>query len=379
MRVATSSDPARPVECRATLTHAPIGWREKRFSPSKLVALVSVLAESGTPADRVLDGTGLDTSDLANPFTLTSSHQFLTAARHAVRLHPGLALGLRMGERLRASSYGMYGYALLCAESMRQAFDTAVQFHQLANPTMPITWTECDGQASWLFPRLEDLPWLEGDEALYRFLLELQFVIHVTFIKDVMGAWCVPARADLIVPVPAHAAELATMLSCVPTFGQAINRLSYPAVWLVRAPQLANPITAAQVSEHCAKLLEDCAGPTGIARRVVQELTRSPGRFPDIEDVAGRLCMTSRTLRRKLEAEGTSYSALLVSVRKALALDYLGTTSLSTEGIASTLGFSDAVGFRHAFKRWTGMTPSEYRRSPRAGAVRPSRAPAAPG
>ena len=71
--------------------------------------------------------------------------------------------------------------------------------------------------------------------------------------------------------------------------------------------------------------------------------------------------ITSRTLRRKLEAEGTSYSELLASVR-ALAIDYLSTTTLSTEDIASTLGFSDAVGFRHAFKRWTGMTPSDVRR-----------------
>ncbi|EPZ84742.1 DNA-binding helix-turn-helix protein [Burkholderia cenocepacia K56-2Valvano] len=72
--------------------------------------------------------------------------------------------------------------------------------------------------------------------------------------------------------------------------------------------------------------------------------------------------MTSRTLRRKLEAEGTSYSELLTSVRKALAIDYLSTTTLSTEDIALTLGFSDAVGFRHAFKRWTGTTPSDVRR-----------------
>ena len=75
-----------------------------------------------------------------------------------------------------------------------------------------------------------------------------------------------------------------------------------------------------------------------------------------------RSSITSRTLRRKLEAEGTSYSELLASVRKALAIDYLSTTTLSTEDIASTLGFSDAVGFRHAFKRWTGMTPSDVRR-----------------
>ncbi|AIO37298.1 helix-turn-helix domain protein [Burkholderia cenocepacia] len=47
---------------------------------------------------------------------------------------------------------------------------------------------------------------------------------------------------------------------------------------------------------------------------------------------------------------------------QSLAIDYPGTTTLRTEDIALTLGFSDTVGFRHAFKRWTGMTPSDARR-----------------
>lgn len=72
-------------------------------------------------------------------------------------------------------------------------------------------------------------------------------------------------------------------------------------------------------------------------------------------------CVAPRTLRRKLEAEGTSYSELLSSVRHALAVDYLGTTLLSVEDVASALGFSDTASFRHAFKRWTGRTPNAYR------------------
>ena len=81
----------------------------------------------------------------------------------------------------------------------------------------------------------------------------------------------------------------------------------------------------------------------------------------DLEQIAESLYMTSRTLRRKLDAEGTSYSELLTRLRKALAIDYLRTTMLSTEDIALKLGFSDAVGFRHAFKRWTGKTPGDFR------------------
>jgi transcriptional regulator GlxA family with amidase domain len=71
--------------------------------------------------------------------------------------------------------------------------------------------------------------------------------------------------------------------------------------------------------------------------------------------------MTSRTLSRKLAAEGISYSDLLARVRHALALDYLRTTRLSMEDIAEALGFSDANSFRQAFRRWSGKSPTEYR------------------
>lgn len=342
--------------------------KEKRFSPSKVAVLVSVLADAGVPPDLALAGTGLDLASIANPFTLTSSQQFLIAARNGVRHSSAIDLGVAVGRRLHVSSYNMYGYALLCSESMAQMFDAAVKYHQLANGMLQIRWTEEDGAASWQFPNHATTALPEVDSKLYRFLIDLQFTVHVTIIKDVMGSWCVPARALFAEPEPPHAAVLSEALECPIAFDQPRNVLSYPGGWLSRAPQFANPITAAQVSAQCARLLEEFRWQAGITRRVYQELTRTPGRFPEIDAIAHNLCMTSRTLRRKLEAEGASYSDLLTSVRKALAIDYLTTTLLSTEDVAFALGFSDAVSFRHAFKRWTGLTPNEYRRERNASA-----------
>ncbi|MGU3781693.1 AraC family transcriptional regulator [Burkholderia metallica] len=359
------SAPLNPPPVRAArlpdieTTHA---LREQRFTPAKLAVLLDVAAQAGLDPAAVLDGTGLTPAAVADPFTLTSPLQFLTAARNALARYDGTDLGVRVGQRLHASSYGMYGYAMLCSESLAHAFDSAVKYHRLANGMLAIRWVEQGDTASWLFPDRHEVALPDLDEPLYRFLIDMQFALHVTIIKDVMGAWCVPARAQYAQPQPAHVARLADALECPIAFDQPHHVLSYPAAWLARAPQLANPITAAQVSSHCASLLDELRSQAGVTRRVYQELTRTPGQFPDLDAIAAILCITSRTLRRKLEAEGTSYSELLASVRKALAIDYLSTTTLSTEDIALTLGFSDAVGFRHAFKRWTGMTPSDVRR-----------------
>ena len=88
---------------------------------------------------------------------------------------------------------------------------------------------------------------------------------------------------------------------------------------------------------------------------------RKPGEFPDMEAVAAALKMTSRTLRRRLEAEGTSFLAIVDDVRCSLATEYLKTTKMSTEDVAMLVGFSDTANFRRALKRWTGKGPAELR------------------
>ena len=100
---------------------------------------------------------------------------------------------------------------------------------------------------------------------------------------------------------------------------------------------------------------------SGFASQVYDELTKRPGDFLTIEALAERLNMSERTLRRKLDLEGTSYSQILMRVRHALALDYLTATRLKIVDIASALSFSDVGSFRHAFKKWTGLSPNEYR------------------
>jgi transcriptional regulator GlxA family with amidase domain len=73
-------------------------------------------------------------------------------------------------------------------------------------------------------------------------------------------------------------------------------------------------------------------------------------------------------LRRRLLQEGTSFRELADKLRTQLAIKYLRDTDLAVEDIAFALGFSDAANFRHAFHRWTGKWPNEFRS--RSGARR---------
>ncbi|MBA6097067.1 MULTISPECIES: AraC family transcriptional regulator [Pseudomonas] len=87
--------------------------------------------------------------------------------------------------------------------------------------------------------------------------------------------------------------------------------------------------------------------------------------MPDMNTVAGPLCMTPRTLRRRLIDEDTTFLKLCDEVRYALAREFLREYVLSVEQISARLGYIDPTSFIKAFKRWTGETPLSYRKRPR--------------
>lgn len=96
-----------------------------------------------------------------------------------------------------------------------------------------------------------------------------------------------------------------------------------------------------------------------------------------LEEVAAQLFMSTRTLRRKLQQADTTFVALLDEVRLNDARRLLGMTTLGIEVIAGRIGFAEPASFTHAFRRWTGMTPSEWRARQREGLTdTPPEAPA---
>jgi AraC-like DNA-binding protein len=84
------------------------------------------------------------------------------------------------------------------------------------------------------------------------------------------------------------------------------------------------------------------------------------GHEPSVQELADALRVTERTLRRKLRAEGTSPRELLDEVRHERALALLEEGQRTLDEIAYVLGFSGASAFRRAFRRWTGVAPTEY-------------------
>lgn len=332
---------------------------QRIYAPYKIATLAQVAAEAGIAIDVVLTGTGLSAAQLSDPQIKTSVRQLVTASRNVMQAGAPADTGMVAGNRMHISSYGMYGYALLCCDTLRDVTQLAVKYHRLATPTVGMSFREEDGEAVWSF---DSIVGLDVDDPLYRFFVEFQFGIHTTLGKDLLGPVFKLARVHARYAAPADRSPYRQHLRCKAEFDQPVNELRFAAELLDQHPTYHNPITVAMVSEVCERLLEEARRGAGLGAQVSRLLMEVPGRFDDMETLARKLNTTSRTLRRRLHLEGTSYQDLLAEVRCNLAKEYLRSTRMTTEDIAETLGFSDAANFRHAFRRWTGRNPSDFRR-----------------
>jgi AraC-like DNA-binding protein len=96
-----------------------------------------------------------------------------------------------------------------------------------------------------------------------------------------------------------------------------------------------------------------------VGRTIGKELMG--GREINLDIVAKNLAMSPRNLQLKLKEEGATYQEILDDLRKKVALDNLKEQGASIGDLAFLLGYSDQSAFNHAFKRWTGKTPRQFR------------------
>ena len=98
-----------------------------------------------------------------------------------------------------------------------------------------------------------------------------------------------------------------------------------------------------------------------MAREVRPQFEALSDHVPTLGEIARSLAVSERTLRRRLQAQDTSYSELLQEVRREHAETALAQSNLTVDEIAARLGYTETTNFRHAFRRWLGVSPHAFR------------------
>ena len=313
----------------------------------------------GFGADELLAGTGLSIADLEDPYRLIHREQALAYYRNVVKFADSPGIGLEIGWLTGLSDVGPLGLITMTAKTPKDALSSTYPERRLYDLLLDWRLEITDDRMS-NFVRV-DVGNLE--EPLRIFLLERGLGTLQAHAEELVGPEATPIHVLLDYPAPSNFRRYEEIFRCPVFFRQKTTEIHYPARFMDAAIPTYDP----QVNDIMDSLRDSLSRRLSSNRDVVRDvkllLSQKAGVFPSLEDVAQSLAMSSRTLRRKLGQQDVTFQQLLDAARQQLAEDCLRTTNMSIQQVAERCGFQDAQNFSQAFKRWLGVSPSQYRQT----------------
>ncbi|WP_420956141.1 AraC family transcriptional regulator [Burkholderia gladioli] len=330
-------------------------------SPASARLLVNFGAERGVSRAALLAGTGLSDTQLDDPNIEVTAAQELRLTDNLLRsLGRPAGLGFEVGLRYHFSAYGVWGYGLIASATARDALALAMRFLPLTYAFTVITYRE-EPDAGVLNFGAPELP-----DALSRFCVERDMAAAATLLEETAGGDFALARFSLQAARGQSACHAATPVLRIggiePEYGARSNSLAFARAYLDRALPHANPITVSMCEQMCGQLLDARRARIGTSMMIRHYLNATWGGGPlSLEEMARIMNTSARTLKRRLQEDGTTFRTLLDESRSAMAETLLRDAHLTLTEIAERLGYSDLSSFSQAFKRWYGVAPQIYR------------------
>jgi AraC-like DNA-binding protein len=272
------------------------------------------------------------------------------------------AIGLQLGSETRTERFHPIGLAALSSENFGAAMDQMAHYKQLTCPE-EILQEKDDEEWSIQFR------WLLADEIEPPVLIECAFAWVLSTARLGTGTLLSPVRVELVKP-RAHVKTIERHFGCSVTCGAPRNAIVFNATDAERPFVTRNAELLGLLAPQFEEELKQENGDENFVERVrlavQQKLT---GRRPTIEDVADVLHISSRTLQRRLQDEGSSFQRVLEEARHQLARHYLNNSVLELNEAAYLLGYEDGNSFVRAFRTWEGVPPARWREQQRARAA----------
>jgi AraC-like DNA-binding protein len=326
--------------------------------------ILTMTAERGIPRARMLDGLAIPEALINTDGEDLSIDQHEALLRRAIDLFEGEGgVAYELALRIGLTTHALVGYALLSQMTIGDAVRMGVEFSQIVVPVYRGELTIEDGSA--IIDISMDMP---IEESLYRYAYDLALVSVWSGMRGLMGGTWPDVELWFNYPEPEyHAAYRERLPAC--RFDMGANQICFPAAQLDKRINTGDPVMAQLMLERAQREREVRMRQASkdIVTLVSGRLQRGDGGYPGLENVAAQLCMSTRTLKRKLQQSGSGFQVLLDAARQRDAVRLLGQSGQSVEEIATWLGFAEPASFTHAFRRWTGTTPSEWREQARQG------------
>uniref|UniRef100_B8HXD6 Transcriptional regulator, AraC family n=1 Tax=Cyanothece sp. (strain PCC 7425 / ATCC 29141) TaxID=395961 RepID=B8HXD6_CYAP4 len=320
-----------------------------------ILPFVSFLGKIGAPTQRYLNQARIPILALENPENLIPLYlgcQFIENLAH----HEGTrALGIEMGLKTSLEDLGVYGRLLRHSLTLFDLFkfvEKTIDWHTSGDKVN----LKINGDKAWICHR-SNLP----NDIVLCHENHYATMFYYNVIRLIADPAWQPEEIHFVSKKYCGLRDIDVFSNTQISFEQSTDAICFPRAFLSRSLRHFTPYSEAKRQED-KKLLQVTAPALDFPRstqQVLRFLLR--GGHPKIELVAEIAGMSVRSFQRYLAAEGLTYIRMVEQVRFDAAVDYLEDPDIKIIEIALELGYQDPANFTRAFKRWTGISPQEYR------------------
>lgn len=313
------------------------------------------ISRHGGDPDSIFGNSGINPDNIG-PTTNISLKSYCTLFETAAKATQNDNLGLWFGQQFGSTELGLISYVAVHSQTMRDALKNFVELFPYHQQATEMSLTESRGLLSLNY-RIYDGHILERRQDA-----ELSLGMFLNVFRHCLGPNWSPEEVHFEHPKPMDGREHEKAFQAPVYFGQRANSL------LFREENLNVKIPTAD--PRLLQLLRKCLKQVGFQSEEHQTvfdqvrdflLLTLPDGCPSLEQVSDSLDIPTWTIQRRLEAMDMSFKDVVTSTRRELALSYLRQQHLQLTEIAFLLGFSELSAFTRAFKRWMGVSPSQYR------------------
>ena len=311
---------------------------------------------SGIPLAPLLSKAGLTVAQIDNRsarLEVRSQIRFLELAADA--LHDDL-LGFHLARGYDLREIGLLYYVSASSENLNDALHKVARYSGIVNEGISLKFRATK-------EAVVTLNYLGVERQSDRHQIEFWLVSVVRLCREFANRRLVPSRVRVMHHRKKTPAELRSFLGCEIEFASNMDEVVFPEAVKLMPIRSADPHLNELLIRYCEEALEQ-RGPARTTLRSSVENAMAPllphGKATAVE-IARRIGMSRRTLARKLSSEGLTFSEISEELKANLAKHYLRDGDLPISQVAWLLGYSEISAFTHAFKRWTGMSPSQLR------------------
>jgi AraC-like DNA-binding protein len=310
----------------------------------------------GVAAPSLYQSVNFDPATLADPDSRIPFAQLVALYENAAKLTGDDHFGLHIAESVNPTAFDVVGYCALNSSTLGAAFARVARYHSIWTDGALFTLESANETSAIIYSYVDPCIHEHRQDS------EMTLATVTTLCRNIATPNFTPTTVEFQHATPADTSEHQRLFNCPVNFGAPANRLSFPTSFLSLPIAKADASLCALLDRHAEELLAKYPPRDSLIEQVRNLIADEfRGAEPSLERIAEQLSLTPRTLQRKLQELGTSYNDVLDQMRRQLAMRYLSEPHMAICEVAYLLGFSESSSFHRAFKRWTGVTPKEFR------------------